>query len=161
MIETLVYLAIAVFVLAALFAYGWNVTGLGIKSRSMREALGAAELIREKMVFEIRRAQSVDRDNSSFGSPPAKLTLKTDGEDIVFEEIGGRLTLKRGGAGAVSLHPENIRAENVEFFEQVSGENETEYIGFSLDAATDYPGSPDRNEYQYSVPVRSGAALRK
>ena len=161
LIETLIYLAIAIFVLAALFAYGWNIMGLSAKARSMRETLHAAQLIREKLVLEIRRAQSIDRDNSRFGSSPAKLTLVIDGENVIFEEQNGRLTIKRGGAGAVALHSADVQIENMEFFEQVSLENETEYVGFSLDVAADYPGSTGRSEYFYDFSVASGAALRK
>lgn len=160
LIETILYLAIAVFVLGMIFSYGWNITGLGVKTTVARKTLAAAEILRERMAYEIRQVESVNRGASNFGGSPARLVLRKTGGDIVIEETDGKTTIKRGDDAPTALHSGDIKMENMVFSEQVSAEDETEFVGFSFEAVADYPGSAGGSEYQYSLPIRSGAAIR-
>lgn len=160
LIETILYLGIAVLVLGAIFSYGWNIIGTSVKASVVRETLASAEIFRERLMREIKNAQSVDRGNSAFGSAPGKLALQVDGGSVTIEDLGGEIVLKRGTNDPVSINFENVRINNLIFTEQISAEDETEYVGFSFDAAASYAGSEKRSEYQFSVPFRSGAALR-
>lgn len=160
LIETILYLGIAVFVLSALFSYGWNVISIGVKSQVIQETVVAGQLIGERLRFEIRQAESVDRTLSNF---PSKIVLQKDGETVVIEMVNDQISLKRGAADPVRLHSSDIRIANFAFTEQaiaVDGTDKTDYVGFSFDAVADYPGSETRSEWQYSLPFVSGAALR-
>jgi hypothetical protein len=160
LIETILYLGIAVFVLGMIFTYGLNITGLGVKTGVVRETLSAAEILRERIISEIRSAQSVERGASNFGGDPAKLVINTGSESVTIEDASGQITIKRGNSDPIVLHSNDIRIGNLIFTEQISAEDETEYVGFSFEVAADYPGSDSRSEYQYSMPIRSGAAIR-
>ncbi|PIP26268.1 MAG: hypothetical protein COS71_03485 [Candidatus Moranbacteria bacterium CG06_land_8_20_14_3_00_40_12] len=160
LIETILYLGIAVFALGAIFLYGWNVMEINIKSQVTRETAGAAQLIEERLKYEIRKAESVDRTASVFGETPAKLVLQEGDETVEIEDAGNQITVKRGSADPVLWHSPDIRIENFVFTEQVSGTDETDYVGFSFDAVAGYPGSSTRSEYQYALSFRSGSALR-
>lgn len=155
LIETILYLGIAVFVLGALFAYGWNVIGINIKTQVARETADAARLISEKLTYEIRRAKSAQVEND-----PAKLTLRIGSEDVIFENTGNEITLRRGSGAAVALHSSDIEIKDFVFEKQTDAAdaNIVEYVGFSFTAS--YVGATERSEYTYSIPVRSGAALR-
>lgn len=154
LIETILYLGIAVLVLGALFSYGWNVILIGTKSQVVQEVVFAGQLIGERLRFEIREAESVSSVS------PSALTLQQNGEAVTIEVSSGTLTIKRGSAAAVPLHSQDIRINNFSFTNQLSSANETDYVGFAYDAAADYFSSGGRNEYQYSLPFVSGSSLR-
>lgn len=154
LLETILYLGIAIFVLGGIFAYGWNVMVMGVKSQVAQEALSVGQLIDGRLRFEIRQAREVTEHT------PTKIALQADGETVVIETLGGQITLKRGVANAVPLHSSNIKIDNFIFAYQLSEANEVVYVGFSYDVVADYPGSVERSEYQYSLPFVSGAALR-
>lgn len=160
LIETMLYLGIAVLILGTLFSYGWNVVGISVKSQVMRETGAAAQLVGERITYEIRQAGSVDRNTSVFGGSPAKLVLQKDGETTIIEDSENQITVKRGSADPVPLHSGDIRIKNLVFTEQVSETDETQYVGFSFEAAAAYPGTSTRSEYQYSADFHSGSALR-
>ena len=159
LIETILYLGLAVIVLGVLFSYGWNIIGINIKSQVVQETERSAQLVGERLASEIRRADSVDSANSTFGIP-AKLTLLTAGEIVVIEDAGNHITLTRGLADPVSLNSQNVQIKNFVLTQQVSDTGEVQYVGFSFEAVADYPGSANRSEYQYSLPFSSGVALR-
>jgi len=160
LIETILYLGIAVIILGVLFSYGWNVIGINIKSQIVQETQRSAQLVGERLAYEIRQADSVDSANSNFGSP-AKLVLLTDGNATVIEYSGGQITSKRGSADAVPLNSQNMQIKNFALTPQVSDAGEVQYVGFSFEVVANYPGTAKRSEYQYSLPFSSGAALRK
>jgi len=161
LMETMLYLGIAVFVMGALFSYGWNMAGISVKSSVIQETAAAAQSIDQAITGEIRQAASVDQDNSVFVGNPAKLVLKeTDGSEVTIVAADGQVTLQRGGSDTAALHSSEIRADNFMFTVQNSVAGDAEYVGFSFEAVAAYPGSVKQSSYQYSLPVRSGASLR-
>jgi hypothetical protein len=160
LIEVILYLGIAALALAMVFAYGWNVLSLSAKTTSMREALRAGEMVSEKIIFEIRNAKSVKKEDSTFGGAPAKLTLEGEIGDTVIEEVDGMVTIKRSSGSPITIHSDEMRIRNLVFENQNSSEDVVQYVGFSFDAEAYYEGKSERNEYEYSMPFRSGASLR-
>jgi len=155
LIETILYLGIAVIILGVLFSYGWNIIGINIKSQVVRETEQSAQLIGERLAYEIRRA-----DSAEIFENPVKLVLHIGADMIVIEDSGNQITIKRGVADPVPLNSQNVQIKHFVLTEQVSDTNETQYVGFSFEAAANYSESSSRSEYQYSSNFSSGAALR-
>lgn len=156
LIETILYLGIAVVVLGVLFSYGWNVMGINIKTQIMRETNQSAQLIGEKLAYEIRRA-----DSASISENPARLVLQIENSTVIIEESGGQIAIKRDSDEFVALNSQNIKIENFVLTKQENDSGEIQFVGFSFDAVANYAGSSIRSEYQYSLPFSSGIALRK
>jgi len=157
LIETILYLAIAVFVMDAFFSYGWNIAGTDVKSSVIAQTTQSAEDIEQRIAYEIRRADSVADISSS------KLVLQEGTDTITIENINNMVTLQRGvGNDAVPLQSNDIKVDNLVFAHQDSAADppQTQYVGFSFDAVAAYPGSTISSRYQYSLPVQSGASLR-
>lgn len=156
LIETILYLGIAVIVLGVLFSYGWNIIGIDIKSQIIQETERTAQLIGERIAYEIRQA-----DSAEIFETPAKLVLHVGEDTVVIEESGNQITIKRGSADSVALNSENVLVNDFVLTKQANDAGEVQYVGFSFEAVANYPGSSNRSEYQYSLPFSSGVALRK
>jgi len=161
LIETILYLAIAVFVMEAFFSYGWNIAGTNVKSTVVAQTAQSAEDIEQRITFEIHQAQSVSDISSS------KIVLQENEGgntiEVSIEASNGMVTIKRGADGAaVALHSNDVKVDNFIFTHQDSATDpiQIQYIGFSFNAVAAYSGSTISNRYQYSLPVQSGAALR-
>jgi hypothetical protein len=161
LIETILYLGIAVIVLGMLFSYGWNIIGLSIKAQVIRSASQTGQLVEERLTYEIRRADSVDKDNSDFGSSPKLVLLTSSGDPVTIEDSGNQITIKRGAGDPISLNSAQVQIKNFTLTKQANDTGEVQYVGFAFDVVANYPGSAQRSEYQYSSSFSSGSALRK
>ena len=159
-IETLIYIALATMVLGIIFSYGWNILSLREKSTTVNETYSDAELLNERLKREIRSTSSVDKDNSIFGSVPGKLVLKTDNGDVTIEVVNDKVSIKRGNGDAVFLHRDSVRIKSFLLTKEESADGEILYVGFSFDVQAYFPEAGNRFEYQYSVPIESGAEIR-
>ena len=161
LIELILYVGIIVFILSALFFYGWNVIGANIKSQMVRETLSASEFIEARLSSEIRRTKSVNLNNSVFQSAAGKLVLQEDEGDVIFENIDGKLFVKRGQSDGVLLNSGNIRVKSLIFSHQDTDAGEARYVGYSLELESVLSGTSAKSEYQYSLSNNSGSSLRK
>jgi hypothetical protein len=156
LIETILYLGMAVIVLGVLFSYGWNIIGINMKTQVVQETTRSAQLVEEKLQYEIRSADSV-----AVSENPVKLELQTDGDTVTIEDAGNKITIKRGSADPVVLNSQWVQIKNFVLTKQVFDADEIQFVGISFEAVANYPGSSERSEYQYSLPVNFGVALRR
>ncbi|KKR21920.1 MAG: hypothetical protein UT50_C0002G0011 [Candidatus Moranbacteria bacterium GW2011_GWA2_39_41] len=161
LIETILYLAIAVVILGVLFSYGWNVIGMNIKAQVAQEIEQSAQLIGERLTYEIRNADSVDIANSNFGDSAKLVLLKINEDTVTIEKSGDQIAIKRGAGDSLALNSQDVKIKNFILTQQVSDTNEIQFVGFSFETVANYPGSLERSEYQYALNYRSGVALRK
>lgn len=156
LIETILYLGIVVLLMGAFFSYGWDITSADVKSAVVAQTSVAAQDIEQRLVYEIRRAQSVSEVSST------KIVLQQSDEEVTLEAAGGKVTIKRGLGEAVALNSDYVTIDNFVFTHQDSETEpvQTQYIRFSFDAASNYPAASLQSTYDYSISVNSGAAIR-
>jgi hypothetical protein len=154
LIETILYLGIAVLVMGAFFSYGWDIVGTSVKESIIAQTSQTAQDVEQRIDYEIRKAQSVSEFSST------KVVLQENGDTVAIEYANGAVTIKRGSADAVTLNATDIIIDNFAFTRQQSNTNETQYVGFSFDAVAAFSGSATQKGYQYLLPVQSGASLR-
>lgn len=165
LIETLLYTGIAGVVLASLVGFGWNMTGIGVKTTAHSDAVSNARFVAEKLSFFIREATDIDAANSNFGAnlttiPGSKVTLRGVAPDdpVVFDVSNGTLRVTLGAAAPVSLTSSNISVNSIVFVNASSADGKTKNIGFDIQLKTVSEGN--RFEYENAVSLRSSAEIR-
>ena len=154
-IETMLYLAIAIFVMGAFFSYGWDIAGISIKSSVISRTSVAAHDVQQLIDNEIRGAQSVSDISSQ------KLVLQRGNNDeVTIEYSDNAVLLKRGSDTAVTLNFADVEIDNFTFIHQDSYSGDIQYVGYSFESVAAYPGSGTGQKYQFSIPIKSGISLR-
>jgi hypothetical protein len=153
-LEVILYMALTTIVIGVLFSFGWNMIGAKSKAATVRETLAGARLVSERLKREIRAAQDINEDQ------PGKLVLTGEDGEITIESIGDKISIRRALSDPQFLHSDNVRIKNFQLTQQVSSDGKTQYVGFSFTAEAYYPEAPDRYEYNFSTPFRSGAEAR-
>lgn len=123
-IETLVYLSILALMLVAVVAVLLNMSRVYNTLTSNRTLNASAVASMERIVREIRQANSIDVANSIFNVNPGKLVLNTTDENgavttVEFSVSNGLLAIKQGGN---TLGPLNLSSTTVDslVFRQIS-----------------------------------------
>lgn len=112
LIETLLYMVIFALISSIAIA---SLGGMSKALNSLRSTRGSTDAILvsfERMVREIRSAESVDTAGSTLGSNPGTLTLNTG---IKFFLSSGRLMVQEGVAGASALTPSSVSFSSLVF----------------------------------------------
>lgn len=160
LVEVLLYIALLVIVLGALFSFGWNMLSVREKASTMRETIGSARLMDEKLKQEIRSATAVDQVNSIFDQDNGKVTLNTADGDVVIASDADKISIQRAGSNPEFLHSDHVRIKNFKLNGEVSGDGSVRFVGYSFSAEAYYPQAGGMAQYQYSTDVRSGAEIR-
>jgi hypothetical protein len=158
--EVILYLAIATMVVGIFFSFGWNIVSARVKSATCRETRGNAILISERIKQELRRSESINRDESVFGETPGKIVFNTSDGEVTIEAIEDRIRIQRENADPIYLSGDRIKVRDFFLKNSVDSEEKINYIGFSFSAEAYYAENQKRFEYQCSIPVNSGVAPR-
>ncbi|NTW26940.1 MAG: hypothetical protein HGA36_01305 [Candidatus Moranbacteria bacterium] len=159
-IETILYIAISSVVVGVLFAYGWNMVSARTKAATMRDTAANARLIMLRLNNEIRMATDIDKNNSVFEGENGKISLTTPQGKIMIESIGDRISIARGENSPQFLSGENVRVRNFQLSKQENDAGKVQYVGFSFTVEAYYPEALNSYEYNYSLPINSGAEVR-
>lgn len=164
-IEMLLYMGIVSFVLIAIVSFAWNIIYLGIKNNTQQEVSVAARLISERLKYEIRNAQSID--SSDFGdnfatdaSKNISLSEKSPRNATRFFVQDGRLFIQEDAHDAIVLQSDTTKITNLVFTNYSSADDLARHIGFTVTVVSYYPNAGDKQEYQGSVTIESGAEVR-
>lgn len=109
-------------------------------TRAVGEIRGTRNIIRdadgaiERMIREIRAAESVDAAASVLGSHPGKLVLTGTSSTITFSLLGGeQLFLKKDVQPAASLTSSSTHITNLVFMRMVASSSEAIRIQMTMD----------------------------
>lgn len=151
LIEVLVYIAVLVIILVAVYSlFLWAVNSY-TKTRALRETLDSARRATELITYEIKEAKSI------LNAGPGVLSLQEPGGTIVDFYLCGltlqSLCLKRGSEDPAFLTSNKVEITDLNFI-QIS----TSSIQVSL--SVNYQNPASRPEYQALITATSTTSLR-
>ncbi len=128
-IETLIYIAILVFILVVVVTLLFNLLSSQKNIKAAKSIENSASLSLERIIRETRLADSVDTSTSVFGSSNGKLVLNTtdtsgNARTVEFYLSGTSIHLKDNGADQGALTQNDVRVTSLKFT-QINGDNST------------------------------------
>ena len=164
LLETLIYIAVLAIIMGAITSYFLWAIKSSIKSQVMGETLDNTRRTMEIMISEIREAEGIYTETSSFGSHPGQLSLETTKyvptderrTYIDFYISDGRLALKKESQDSIYLTSERVEVTNLVFSQIVSGAA----FSIQIDLQVNWKDTTGRPEYQASVNLRNVASPR-
>lgn len=113
LMELVVYVAVFAFLSVVVVNAILAVTGSFLAIRTERNVNTAASTAMERVVREVRLAESVDILNSTFDTHPGRITLNTTdingvATTVEFYVESGQLKVREGGADAGELTPVTV-----------------------------------------------------
>jgi type II secretory pathway pseudopilin PulG len=137
MIETLIYLSL--FAVLSILVINALITVMSSFSatRTNRDLLEAGSTSMERISREIRRAETIDLENSTLSSSPGVLQLYTtsnseDSQTLRFITLNGVLKLYRDGAFVDNLIGQNITVTSLFFRRIITSQGEAIKIEMTL-----------------------------
>ena len=129
LLETILYLALIVIMLAALLPIALQIVDIGAKSSVDQEVYSVARYGSERMKYEIRNASDVNIASSSFGvnfaaSSGAALFLTESSGTLnptKFSVASGTLQITQGTGTAIALIPTSTRVSSLIFLNNSTG----------------------------------------
>lgn len=132
LIETLVYIAVLVLIGIAIVMTYLSLDAVLLRNEVERELTSTAEFTLERMLREIREADSIDAGLSTLGSSPGRLTLETTSTTTTFSVSGGRVYVSVNGTSVGPLTPSNVTVQSLIFRRYQSADTLMIRIGLSL-----------------------------
>jgi prepilin-type N-terminal cleavage/methylation domain-containing protein len=156
-IELIIYVAIVSVMISSLIGFAWNIILGGAKSATQQEVSANARYISERIKYEIRNSFGIN----SLSSTQIVLcetsgSCATNPTTISF--TSPNIAIQKNGAAAVNLNSSDISVTSLAFTNNTSSDNKTENISFTFSVTSAYTGN--RQEYQYTVNLRSSAEVR-
>jgi len=164
LIEMLVYVATLAILTGALINFFiWSID-VNAKIKTKQTTLKEAQKAIEKILFEIREAQSIYTPTSVFGQHPGQLSLKTThnpptGETSTFIDFylcGEQICFKKEGYEATPLTSDKTIVEQLFFTRLSASSTESIQIGLSLK----YNTPNNKPAWQASTSLTSTATIR-
>ncbi|MFA6249912.1 MAG: type II secretion system protein [Candidatus Shapirobacteria bacterium] len=161
LIEMILYIGIVTIFLTAAIQFGWNIIYIRVKSTNQQELNQNLRLVAEKLLYEIRNAQSINTLTST------SLTLNSvdpQRHPTKIDLTNGSVRFGYGPSGSCSFSaPCNltgnlVRITNLTFSDLSSNDGKSVNISFSLTGEVINPSG--RQEYVYSQTHTGSAELR-
>ncbi|MFH1012593.1 MAG: prepilin-type N-terminal cleavage/methylation domain-containing protein [Candidatus Peregrinibacteria bacterium] len=170
MIELVVYVAVAAFILVGIVRFNWDIMGVGVKLNVSGELTQNSRLVLERITYKIQNAEALAVASSTFGVHPGVLTVTASGANSIIDtytknvSIGGqtisirKLRMKEGAAAAIDLTSDKV---NVTHFVLTNLTRDEEPANVKMELTLEYVETgedPLRNE---SLSVQTAASLRQ
>jgi len=152
LIEVLIYISILVLVSVAGVTTLISFSDILADQKTNRLLTQTAHTALERMVREVRNAESVDVLGSTLEDRNGVLELDTPNGAVLFSESGGALELAVGSDPAVTLVDGDVTVDGLWFYHYPNSETELVRIKLSVTATT--------GERSKSAEFYAGAVLR-
>lgn len=118
LIELILYIGILSFMVVALIQFNLHSLRTGEQNRMQQEIQQSGEFSLERILREIRAAEAVNIEESTFDSEEGRLSLSIMEESqnptlISLEE--GQVMLQQGGESPIALTPDSITITQLQF----------------------------------------------
>ncbi len=128
-IETLIYITILVFILVVIVSLLFNLLSSQKNIKASKSIENSASLSLERIIREIRLAESVNTTSSVFGTSPGDLVLHStdtngNARTVEFFVTGNTIHLKENGTDQGAINQSDARVTNL-VFTLISGTNST------------------------------------
>lgn len=154
LIETILYISIVTIVIIAVSRLGALIVSNSVKSQAQEEVFGTAQVISDRISYEIRNASGI----ASVTGSSISLTNFAPDTSTVISLAGDNVTLSKNGSAAVNLNPSGTKITELIFTDLSSITSTTRNIGFTLTVTQSYSGS--NQIFNASTSLRSSAEVR-
>jgi hypothetical protein len=120
---------------------------------SVRSINSGAITMLDRLVYEIRRGESIVDAETIFGTILSSITLRTSANDISFEIVDGALTITETGGTGGSITSENVQVTAFVLERIVTGRGDGVKIALTLQSGT---GRAERTKTFYTSAVLRG-----
>jgi prepilin-type N-terminal cleavage/methylation domain-containing protein len=161
LIELMVYIFIIGLISVGMVTYSIDLTTSSQKGRIKIEVHQSARFAMDRVLQEIRAAESINVGSSTFGSSPGVLSLDVVNvidDPTIFDVSGGVLRVKQGAAAADELTSSDFEVTNL-IFENRSNSGRTSNVKIEFTLA--HPNPTNSEIFDASITVKGSAILRK
>lgn len=165
LIELIIYVTAFAIITTILTLFVFNFINVYTKIRITKEVSEGSQIAMETMLLEIKHAKDIYVPTSSFDSHPGQLSLETEKDASIGEEISyidfyldnnNRLCMKKEEQEPEPLTPENIEVNSLIF--NYLTINDVKSIRIEL--LTNYRNRTERITHQATTTIISSANLR-
>lgn len=149
-IEVLVYIAVLVLIAGAVVTTYLSLDIVLLRNQTERELTGAAEITLERMLRDIREAESVNMGVSTLGSSPGVLAVQSAATATRFYLSGNSIAVDVNGVPRGPLTPDSVSVQNLMFRRYQNAGTEMVRIALTL-SATNKAASTTRTYYTSAV----------
>lgn len=160
LIELIIYVALISIFSLVFVNFVFDVISTAEKARVRQELQQNARFALDRMLQEIRSAQSINTGSSTFGTSPGVLSVSTatpGTNPTIFDVSGGVLRVKLGAASAVPITDSKYVVTNL-VFDDLSVSNKTVNVRVSLTLA--HPNPTNTDTYAAQVTLTGAAHVR-
>lgn len=150
LVETLVYLAVTVLIAGAGVTTYLTLDTVFVRNATERALTNAATVVLERMVRDIRSADSVNTGASSLGTSPGVLVLVADATTTTFSLSGGDVVVRVNGGSSAPLTSDSVTVNELTFTSYTGTTTELVRIKLSL-SANSKAASTTRTYYSSAV----------
>jgi type II secretory pathway pseudopilin PulG len=136
LIEALVYLSITVVLAGALVTTFLSLNTTLLRNRTERELTHSASVSLERMVRDIREANSVDTGMSTLGSSPGVLELESASGTTRFYLSSGALVVNVNGTEIGPLTSDAVTVQGLVFQKYTGSTTDMVRVGLTLSAVS-------------------------
>ncbi len=115
LLELIIYLGLLGFVLSAMVMFSVEFAATHAKSAALAESARNTKFAVTRIAYEVRRAESIDYDNSTLDTSPSVLTLETSNPSTnptVISVVENQLMMSQGGGADIPLTPSQVEVED-------------------------------------------------
>ena len=156
LIETLIYITVTVIVTIVTVNMYFSLDDVLLRNKTERALTNAATVTLERLVRDIRAADTVDSGSSTFDVSPGVLVLTTGVNTTEFSLSGGSIIVEENGVEIGPLTGGDVSVDELIFRHYVGSETELIRVELTLSAVskaasttkTYYIGAVPRGSYE-------------